>query len=532
MTVHRALIPGDPVVLLLPPGTPVVTGSIIVDLTGSAGGVDTDKVANLSVVDGANVTAALNTLQSDIDSLDSSKIANVSGVSGTKVTDALNTLQATKAPLASPVFTGVPTAPTAVPGTNTTQLATTAFALNEAELAKIGRIVRSASDLPTPVDNVYTLEQGLTIPIVAILLPVGYCIDAPAGSVLSGMGYQAASITGSHPTGIIRISGGSVQNLFLSNTDGGAYAAEVHFVGGSNAYLSDATLIGAGPGVVMDDTSGGALTCFNVLHDSSGGGGRSYVVKDGSSTVLGLLTCYASNGGALIGYRGVDVELGATVLNGLLLNNVVFFGGSAVDARGVNIAGVVPFHQVAGCTFFGFDGVGAGETVGVSRDTPTAVFSGSFPRSLDTRPGGNVILDASVGVAPTTTATLADTWYPINAAGATLTPDASLADTPATGEIRYTGIFPAPMAVRGSVSLEKTGGAQVRTSVRLELSSDNGSTWAAVGSVSVVDATNAAGVYVSFGDHLFVTNERLRLAINSASAGTVYATKSYTVGMR
>ena len=33
----------------------------------------------------------------------------------------------TKAPLASPAFTGVPTAPTATVATNTTQLATTAF---------------------------------------------------------------------------------------------------------------------------------------------------------------------------------------------------------------------------------------------------------------------------------------------------------------------------------------------------------------------------------------------------------------------
>ena len=33
----------------------------------------------------------------------------------------------TLAPLASPVFTGTPTAPTATVGTNTTQIATTAF---------------------------------------------------------------------------------------------------------------------------------------------------------------------------------------------------------------------------------------------------------------------------------------------------------------------------------------------------------------------------------------------------------------------
>lgn len=44
--------------------------------------------------------------------------------------------QATAAPLASPAFTGMPTAPTAAPGTNTTQLATTAFV--KAALPTIG----------------------------------------------------------------------------------------------------------------------------------------------------------------------------------------------------------------------------------------------------------------------------------------------------------------------------------------------------------------------------------------------------------
>lgn len=36
-------------------------------------------------------------------------------------------LQTGKAPSASPSLTGTPTAPTAAPGTNTTQIATTAF---------------------------------------------------------------------------------------------------------------------------------------------------------------------------------------------------------------------------------------------------------------------------------------------------------------------------------------------------------------------------------------------------------------------
>ena len=43
------------------------------------------------------------------------------------VTSALQTQMDTKAPLASPTLTGTPAAPTASAGTNTTQLATTAF---------------------------------------------------------------------------------------------------------------------------------------------------------------------------------------------------------------------------------------------------------------------------------------------------------------------------------------------------------------------------------------------------------------------
>jgi hypothetical protein len=47
-------------------------------------------------------------------------------------TSGLQTALDTKAPIASPTFTGTPTAPTATPGTNTTQVATTAFVLANA----------------------------------------------------------------------------------------------------------------------------------------------------------------------------------------------------------------------------------------------------------------------------------------------------------------------------------------------------------------------------------------------------------------
>jgi len=58
-------------------------------------------------------------------------VINLSSVSGAYTTDVLNSLNTNKAPLANPAFTGIPTAPTAAIGTNTTQLATTAFVTRE-----------------------------------------------------------------------------------------------------------------------------------------------------------------------------------------------------------------------------------------------------------------------------------------------------------------------------------------------------------------------------------------------------------------
>jgi hypothetical protein len=57
------------------------------------------------------------------------KITNTpaGGVAATNVQTAINELDTEKAPLASPALTGTPTAPTAAPGTNTTQISTTAF---------------------------------------------------------------------------------------------------------------------------------------------------------------------------------------------------------------------------------------------------------------------------------------------------------------------------------------------------------------------------------------------------------------------
>lgn len=64
---------------------------------------------------------------------------------------AADSLLAAKAPLASPTFTGTPAAPTAAPGTNTTQVATTAFVT--AAVAAIGGGTKVTRETPTGTIN-------------------------------------------------------------------------------------------------------------------------------------------------------------------------------------------------------------------------------------------------------------------------------------------------------------------------------------------------------------------------------------------
>ena len=61
-------------------------------------------------------------------------------------TTTITTALGTKAPLASPDLTGTPTAPTAAANTNTTQIATTAFAKAEADAAEAAAISAAATD--------------------------------------------------------------------------------------------------------------------------------------------------------------------------------------------------------------------------------------------------------------------------------------------------------------------------------------------------------------------------------------------------
>ena len=91
--------------------------------------IGTGAVTSAKIADGTIVNADINASAA----IAGTKLAfaPAGSVAATTVQAAIEELDTEKAPLASPTFTGTPAAPTATAGTNTTQLATTAFVLGQ-----------------------------------------------------------------------------------------------------------------------------------------------------------------------------------------------------------------------------------------------------------------------------------------------------------------------------------------------------------------------------------------------------------------
>jgi hypothetical protein len=132
------------------PSAPVVsvnsqTGTVVLDYTdvGAAAASHTHTLANIT---DAGSAAAFD--ETDF-------AAALHGHPQSDITGLVSDLAA-KAPLVSPALTGIPTSPTATPGTNTTQIATTAFV----QAAVTGGGGGDVSKVGTPVDNQIAVWTG------------------------------------------------------------------------------------------------------------------------------------------------------------------------------------------------------------------------------------------------------------------------------------------------------------------------------------------------------------------------------------
>lgn len=187
----------------------------------------------------ANYTKTTNFLAKDsLPENDSGKI--IKGSEFDTEFNALQTAVNTKADLASPALTGVPTAPTASDGTNTTQLATTAF-------------VTTALRVIYPIGSIYTSTVA-TNP--ATLFGFGTWVAYGAGRVLIGQSGAGLYIAGN--------TGGSADAIVVSHT----HTATVTDPGHTHNYgQSERTQVGTDNGTAYDAQEAAA---FNTSTNTTG----------------------------------------------------------------------------------------------------------------------------------------------------------------------------------------------------------------------------------------------------------------------
>lgn len=197
-------------------------------------GANTTQIATTAFVRG-EVTALVAGAPSNLDTLD--ELAAALGDDPNFATTMTSALAA-KAPLASPTLTGTPSAPTAALGTNTTQLATTAFL--QAALAALTQTIKFALH---PLEAIYpSANFAQFVSVSGTNFPVNYLAfdDTTEETVffrLNALRYASGNVTVRvHWNSAAATTGGVAFGASLAaitpNTDGGsietkAFATEV-----------------------------------------------------------------------------------------------------------------------------------------------------------------------------------------------------------------------------------------------------------------------------------------------------------------
>ena len=155
-------------------------------------------------------------------------------------TTTITTALGTKAPLASPALTGVPTAPTAAANTDTTQIATTAFAKAEADAAQSAAEATASADATSKANAAQAAAIAHADALTTSDVAEGtsqYFTDARAKSSAADL------LTGATKTNITITGSGS--GLVITAENGVADSTTSDLTEGSNLYFTNARAISA-----------------------------------------------------------------------------------------------------------------------------------------------------------------------------------------------------------------------------------------------------------------------------------------------
>jgi hypothetical protein len=219
--------------------------------------------------------------------------------------DNIATAIATKADLASPAFTGTPTAPTASAGTNTTQVATTAFVNTAMAAAGAGTVTSVAVTSSDATVTGSPITGSGTIDIALNTVPVSKGGTGQTsytnGQLLIG------NTTGNTLTKATLTAGSGVS---ITNGNGSITIAATGTSGVS-------TFSGGSTGLTPSSATSGAITLGGTLAVANGGTGST--TASGARTNLGLGTIATQNsssvsitGGSIAGITDLAIADGGT----------------------------------------------------------------------------------------------------------------------------------------------------------------------------------------------------------------------------
>jgi len=233
----------------------------------------------------------------------------------------------------SPTFTGTPLAPTAAPGTNTTQIATTAFVT-----ASSGSLGTMSTQNANNVAITGGTITGLSSPLPLASGGTGGTTSTGSGAIVLASGATLASPTLNSPTFggtpgsslITRMSAGGVSASGNTSID---FTSMPSWINAITVMFSDISNGGSFILVQLGTSSGFATSGYvSICNDLDGGGGSS-----SNSSTAGLIMRVQAPAGVINGLMNIAYmgsNRWAANVTCMSIATVVFMGGGTVTLGG------------------------------------------------------------------------------------------------------------------------------------------------------------------------------------------------------